>query len=113
MRKTDDWDGEIGDGYVRIGKHVLDHPQHIEFVTACRQVNLKPYFYRGRFCYRGPAVTLPNITVISSFGIDVPMIWDNMGNEYVVYPEVSINETDEERIAAVQFHHKILTQCNR
>lgn len=112
MRKTGDWDGEVGDGIARIGKHILKHPDHVNFVAACRKANLKPYFYQGRYLYRGPAVTLPNVTAVSSFGIDMPMVWDNLGKEYVVHPQVSINESEKERIEAMRFLHGIQSRCS-
>ena len=102
----------IGKDFVRVGHLEMKRLQHIEFVKACLKAGLKPYVYEGRFCYIGPGVTLPNLDDIGLLPENIPLSWDHFGKEYVVHPSKSTNEADLDRIAALQFLHKIRKELN-
>lgn len=112
MHKREDWDGEIGEGFVRVGRLTMKHPHHVEFVIACRDAGFQPYEYEGRFCYVGPGVTLPDLSEMGRLGTDIPLAWDNLGKDFVVHPSKSTNESDIDRIKAMQFLYKLRREAS-
>ena len=56
-----------------------------KFIKDMKKVGLKPYHYRGRFFWEGPAVNVDNIQDALS-NTKVPCQHDGMGLGYVVYP---------------------------
>jgi hypothetical protein len=59
---------------------------HQKFIRNMKRAGLKPYYYSGRYYYKGPAVNVSNIQDALS-NTKVPCRWDNMGLDYVVYPK--------------------------
>lgn len=64
------------------------NPQHIRFVKDMLKAGLKPYHYRGRFYWQGPAVNVDDLQDAMS-ETRVKVQWDNMGQGFVVYPVAS------------------------
>jgi hypothetical protein len=112
MHRTEECKIVIGKDFVRVGHLEMKRLQHIEFVKACLKAGLKPYVYEGRFCYIGPGVTLPSLNDMDLLPGNIPLSWDNLGNAYVVHPSKSTNETNLDRISAMQFLHKIRKELN-
>lgn len=107
MHRSKQTEVEVGENFVRIGKLVMKHPDHIIFVTACIEAGLTPYEYRGRFAYIGPGVTLPDRTDICRLKLDMDLEWDNLGKQFVFHPAVSANEKDEKRIEMMKYLRKL------
>lgn len=61
-------------------------PDHIRFVADMKRARLKPYHYRGRNFYEGPAVDVGDIADAMSV-TRVKCQFDQMGIDFVVYPK--------------------------
>lgn len=62
--------------------------EHIQFVEDCEAAGFDTRFYMGRFFWRGPSVVCEDIQDVIR-ATEVPVQWDNMGFDFVVYPVVS------------------------
>lgn len=57
------------------------------FVIDCCNVGLEDVRnYRGRCFYEGPGVVVSDISKVAKI-TKVPIQWDNMGLDYIVYPK--------------------------
>lgn len=107
MHRKEDCDIEIGKDYVKVEYLTLRLRQHIQFVQDCIDAGFTPTAYEGRFCYIGPALVVRDLADMAQLSTDVPLSWDNLGKGFIVHPSKSTNETDPDRIQALQFLYKI------
>ncbi len=84
--------GAVFDGDFIVG-YTQDH--HIQFVEDMRKAGLKPYNYRGRNFYEGPAVNVDDLQEGLS-ATKVSCQWDHMGKGWVVYPKQPITEENND-----------------
>ena len=63
-----------------------DNPRYQKFSDDCLNEGFEVVAYRGRYNYRGPAVSCGDIqAVIRATTVDVQ--WDQLGKGYIVYPK--------------------------
>mgnify|MGYP005858949979 CR=1 FL=1 len=66
---------------------------HLQFVQDMQAVNLEPFFYRGRWYWRGPAVEVDNLQ--DALGnTTVRCQWETLGLGFVVYPVATDSNLD-------------------
>lgn len=76
---------QVSDG---IEQREITRSDHIKFVKNMRKHGIEPYWYEGRWFWKGPAVTVSDLQDALSVA-KVPCQWDRMGLDYVVYPKTS------------------------
>ena len=77
------------------GERSWQHPDHVRFAEDMEQAGLRVQEYRGRFWWKGPAVTVDDIQ--DALGsTKVRCQWDQMGLGWVVYPRAYAHDDPEE-----------------
>jgi len=82
---------------VWVGKTELIHPDHVEFVRACRKQGRKVRMYHGRFAYIGPSIKVTRLDDMSALDVAIELDWDCDGLEFIVHPKTSANEFSQQR----------------
>jgi hypothetical protein len=62
--------------------------QHVKFIRDMRKIGLEIQLYHGRYFWHGPAVVVSSLSDAVPF-TDIKCIWDDLGNQVIVYPRVT------------------------
>lgn len=60
----------------------------VKFIRRAKKVGYKPYHYKGRFFFEGPAIDVDRYKLVDIEDVfkGIKVQWDNLGLDFVVYP---------------------------